>query len=179
MADPSDQQRRGAAVERQADVRERHQEVGGLGRDHDVGRERQRAADPDRAAVDGRDHRLLERSQPQDQRVEDLAQRRQQVDPAVRQRPDPGFEVGAGGEAAAGAGQHDRPHLGARGDMLDRGAQLATHLCRERVQRLRTVQRDPRDPLLQPQFDGLKLESLHQPGALSPTRRSGSLVSRN
>ncbi len=79
MPDTRRQQRRAATVQRQPDVGECQQEVGGLGRDDDVCRQRQRAADPDGTAVDGCDHRFVQQSQPQDQRMQDLSQRSKHV----------------------------------------------------------------------------------------------------
>ena len=54
----------------------------------------------------------------------------------------PAAEVGTGAEAAARTRDHDGADLGVTSRVLDGGEQLSSHHRVERVQRLRTVERD-------------------------------------
>ena len=123
-ADALREQQRRAAVRDQPDVDEREQEVGGLARHDQVAGQRQRAADPHRRAVHGRQHRLRQPPQAGDDRVVALAQRRPDVRMALRRGVEAGLQVGAGREAAARAGDDDGAHIVVGLRLADGGEQV-------------------------------------------------------
>ena len=102
-ADARRQEQRGAAVGHEPDVDEREQEVGALGGQDQVAAERQRAADADGRAVDGRDHRLGHLADRVHDRVVALGQRLVDVRAALGRRVAAAdvLQVGARGEARA------------------------------------------------------------------------------
>ena len=129
-----------AGVGHQPDAVEGGHEAGLLGRDDDVGGERQAHSGPGGDAVDRGDDRLRQVADRLDQRVVLGGQHGPEV--ALLGSA---AQVGAGAEAAAGAGDHDSARrLVARGD-LERGQQLFAELAVERVERLGPVEREGRD----------------------------------
>ena len=177
-ADAGRDEDRRAAVGNQADVDEREQEVGRLGGEHEVARERQRAADPDRRPVDGGEHRLGHPPHAGDDRVIALAQRRADVRAAVGRRVEARAQVGAGGERAPGAGDRHGAHAVVAGGQLDRGEQVDAQLPVPRVHALGPVELDPQlGPVGRAAAQGDRLELGQGGGHRGILRRGRTAVS--
>ena len=153
-----------AAIGDEADVHEREQEVGRLGGEHEVGRERERAADADCGTVDRGDHRLRHLADTGDDRVVALLQPGTQVGQPVRSLLARLREVGAGRERAAGAGDQDGADRLVGGEVLDRLAQVEPELQVPGVELVGAVEGDRRGAVSDREVD--RFEVSHRAGTL-------------
>ena len=132
-----------------------------MGRDDEVGRERERAADPGGGPVDGRDDRLRHVADRVDDRVVALAQALREVEvPVVVHRVGGALaglgQVGAGGERPARAGEEHCAHRLVGGDRLERPAQVLAELEVPCVEGVGAVQLDRRDAVRDLEVDGFE-----------------------
>ena len=139
-ADGAGQQPGRAAIGNQADVDEGLQEIGALGRQHEIARQRDRAADARRRAVDRSHHRHRRAHDLRDQRVVMVLQRRMAAALLLDRA---GFtacgKVSARAEALARTGDQHRARIA---QIVERRAQFVRQRDRGGVQPLGPVERD-------------------------------------
>src|SRR3954451_5995307 len=145
-ADAARHDQRRAAVRDEADVHEREQEVGRLGRDDEVARQRERRADPRGRPVHRGEDRLRHLADELDDRVVALAQEAPDVGVPVGRALVVGArdvaQVGAGRERAPGAGEPHGAHGVVAGRLTQRGEELLAEPGVPGVQGLGAVEDD-------------------------------------
>ncbi len=149
--DPARQQPGRAPVEREPALGEDLREARAIARHHEIARQREAEAHPDADAVDLGERRLGHALEPQDDVADDahlLDDRLERAAGETLSRRVAG-EIGARGEVAARAGEHQRAIVRIGSDLRERAIQLDPHLCVDRVLLLGPVERD-RDQAVAP-----------------------------
>ena len=180
QADEPRQRPARAAVGREADRGVGHREARRLGREHDVGGDREAHPAAGRRAAHGADHRRVERGQRLDPGMELLASRRRR---RARRRPASRMQlqVAADAEVLARAGEDHGADVARRAGPPPRRASAVASSQVERVARLGPVERDRRDPVADLERRPRSWLQHHLPGrpaAVDQLQRVGRLLER-
>ena len=173
LADQPRQQPGRAAIRHQADAAERLQEIRRARAQDHVAHQREAHAGAGGRAVDRGDDRAMQVAQTAQERMECGFERRARI-ALARLLVVAALQIGAGAECAARAGQHQATHLGLLlVDGIERLAEAAQHVDRDRVHHLLMVELQDRDRAVEIERDVLELHWF--PRALWPAlyRRGG------
>ena len=132
----------------EADLHEEKADLGGGGRDADVGSQRDGGACAGDGAVQGRDDGLAQRPHSGDHLAGEAGEGEQPGHVTLEELADDVDDVAAGAKALAGAGDHHGAHLGAPLERGEEVAQLLIDLEREGVELVGPVERHRGDALL-------------------------------